>query len=106
MNEDQYVRLVGEVHDLINREIDLVLASNDRAASYPKLLVMFRFFQYLRGEAFNDVRPPAFGQQQDFYRMENELQSKLDEVSKLIDPNDTRGQFLIKQELESLSENF
>ncbi len=55
----------------------------------PKLIVMYEFFRFLRGEAFLDRRGiVSIDEQKRLYEMQDEIGDKLQSLKAKLDPND------------------
>lgn len=104
MTPEEYANLVENTYTLIINEIDSTcnLSRDDKQVVYPKLVFMYEFFRFLRGEAFFDSRPLPImeGKQKEFYKMEDTILSKLREVKKSTDIKSPRTQYHLEQLLK------
>lgn len=85
-----YQRLVYDTASLIKTELhrtklDTTLKRKDVSLIYARGVIMLEFFRFLRGEAFieNEVRPPTPGYQDHFYKIEDDIKNKLQELKKI-----------------------
>lgn len=73
MTPEEYSSLLEQIHDLIMAEIESTRENSFAKEMFPKLVLMYQFFGFLRGEAFDKVRPITPGMQDQFYKWENEI---------------------------------
>lgn len=94
-----YRKFVEDSFDLIYSEMLKYETSGELPGMYPKLIIMYRYFRLLRGEAFfNTIQMRAVGDQRKFYYLEDTLAAKLRELKSTIDPenfsyNNAMGEF-------------
>lgn len=89
MESDNYRRLVYDTALLIKAELAHAkllydTEQKDPTHTYAQGLVMLEFFKHLRGEAFYDsqVRPSTPGFQENYYKLEDDIKIKLEELRK------------------------
>lgn len=97
MTPEDYVITVKTIHDLIMKEAESALSKEDFAMIYPRIITMYEFFRLLRGEAFFEFRPPTPDQQNDFYKMEDEIAKKIEELKNKINFEDERVKHYIEE---------
>lgn len=104
MTAEEYNNLVKQIGVLISSELDNALKEVEKdpkseylSVMYPKIVIMSQFFGFLRGEAFQNVRPATPGSQNDFYEMEHEIEKKVNELKEKLDFDDERVKFHIGQ---------
>lgn len=97
MNPEEYISLVEDTHKLIMSEFDRAKTDKNLYMIYPKLVTMYEFFRLLRGESFTDVRPPTPEKQKEFYKMEDEIGRKLQEIKSSVDFNDEKVKLYIEE---------
>jgi hypothetical protein len=96
MTPEEYIKLVTDIHNLILKDIDNS-RKEDLEMLYPRLITMYEFFRLLRGEAFSESRPPTPEKQNSFYKMEDEIAKKIDEIKTKIDFNNDKTKFYIAE---------
>ena len=94
---EEYIDLVSKIHKLITSEMEEVLNTEEIYMVYPKVVNMYEFFRLLRGEAFYKLRPPTPKKQREFYKMEDEIKKKLDQIKIRLDFNDEKVRFYIDE---------
>ena len=88
--------LVNNVYTLVLQDIEEASQSGAPEEYWPKLIVGYEFFRLLRGEGFHAARPNDLGEtQKEFYKMEDDLVKRLKELSKKLDPNDSKVAFYL-----------
>lgn len=94
---EEYVDLVSKIHKLIISEMEEALNTEEIYMVYPRLVNMYEFFRLLRGEAFHNLRPPTPKRQTEFYKMEDEIMKKLDQIKGKLDFNDEKVKLYIDE---------
>ena len=97
MTPEEYTQLVIKIFNLIMFEMNKAEKEKDIASIYPKLVIMYEFFRLLRGEAFQDNRPPTPQTQNTFYEQENQIEKKLNVIKNRVNLNDQRVKYYIEE---------
>jgi hypothetical protein len=109
MTSAEYMILVRQTYDLISAEIDGYLQNNDPEVLmqvFAKFPIMYEFFRFLRGEAFTDHRPHLGDDQQELYRMENDLKAKIKLILTKIDYNNSKSVYYLGQYRRIFDQNY
>ena len=92
MKSNEYKEFCLKAFTLISKEYEQL---EDLEQQYPKLIIMCEFFRLLRGEAFTRFREPTPEFQTKLYKMEDILQSALDNFKKEVE-NSEKVQYNLK----------
>jgi hypothetical protein len=87
-NAVDYLSYAHNTFQLISSEIDSFINQNDAEQLeefFPKAVVMFEFFRYIRGEAFSNLRPTLGDEQKKLYEMENIIKGKLLKIKEVLE---------------------
>lgn len=96
----EWHNIAEKLYTIISEEMEQIssLKIDDLQMVYPKMVIMYEFFQLVRGESFLNTRKPGIGKEQkDLYRMENNLLHKLDSLKQKLDPKNKRTSFYIEE---------
>ena len=77
-SSDEYKKLVLDIYNLIIAEYDRDVTLTEER--YQKLVTMYEFVRLLRGEAFVELHEPVGDFQNNLYRMEDEIETKLSQM--------------------------
>jgi len=97
MTPEGYEKVITDIYNLILKEIDMAKSSDNLYMIYPKIITMYEFFRLLRGEAFTEHRPHTPSKQNDFYKMEDEIAKKINELKTNVDFEDEKVKFYITE---------
>ncbi|MEO0087875.1 MAG: hypothetical protein ABIK90_07365 [candidate division WOR-3 bacterium] len=76
---------------MIDKELrEAELGKVDLIEVYPKLVVCYEFFRYLRGEFFYNSRPAGLECQKELYKLEKQLFKRIKKLREKIDLKDER----------------
>lgn len=93
-----YCEIAENLYKLISKEIDYTKANPDSLPEvYPKIILSYEFFRYIRGEFFHHSRPEGIGCQDKLYEMENKLRSKVNDLKKIVNLSDDRTKYYIDE---------
>lgn len=94
--KEQWIEYIKFTHRLIIAEFDSS-TEEQLPMQYPKLIVMYNFFRLLRGESFQEQRPSVGELQDEFYKMEHEIEVRLIEFRNKIKKDDDRTKFYLDE---------
>lgn len=91
-----YCKLAEYLYTLIDNELKKVESKQtDIVEIYPKLVVCYEFFRYIRGEFFHSSRPYGLDCQKRMYQLEDQLLDRISKLRKQLDIKDQRTSYFL-----------
>lgn len=91
-----YCELAEQLYTMIDSELKKAEAKeSDLAEIYPKLVVCYEFFRYIRGEFFHTSRPGGLECQKRMYQLEDQLSERIRKLRKQLNINDQKTAYYL-----------
>lgn len=91
-----YCKLAEQLYSMIDSELKKVeLKEVDLAEIYPKLVVCYEFFRYVRGEFFYASRPNGLECQKRMYKLDDQISERIRKLRKQLDIKDQRTAYFL-----------
>lgn len=91
-----YCKLAERLYSMIDSELKKAeLNEVDLAEVYPKLVICYEFFRYIRGEYFYSSRPSGLECQKRMYQLEDQLSERIRKLRKQLETKDQRTAYYL-----------
>ncbi len=91
-----YCKVAEYLYSLIDSELKKAESKEaDLAEVYPKLVICYEFFRYIRGEFFHSSRPQGSDCQKRMYQLEDQLSDRISKLRTQLDNKDERTAYYL-----------